>query len=178
MTQNLQKSLFIVSAIIMMLCAAGCTKDLVGFEMTYKRNFTVKGGLSPSQGHYFVMNDFAANFSGFAKAKNSDITQVKEILPRSMRFTSKFADANFDAVRGIEVRVSKSNFDQGTEVFYYPAPIPLGRNFLDISAGLANIKDIVGNDDKFNIIVRIDFLYSPQQELELITEFGFIAVTK
>ena len=97
MTRNIQKLFFITATIIIVLLSASCTKDIVGFEMTYKRNFVVKGGLSPSQGHYFVMSDFPANFSGFAKAKSSDITQVKEVLPRFMRLTSKFADANFDA---------------------------------------------------------------------------------
>jgi hypothetical protein len=158
--------------------SASCTKEVIGFDMTYKRDFLVKGGLSPSKGHYFVMNDFSTNFSGFAKAKGSDITQVTQIIPKSMRITSRFPDATFDAVQSIEVRVSKGSFDTGTEVFYYPTPIPTNRNYLDLSPGLADVKDLLANDDKFNIIVRFDFLYSPPKEIEVVSEIAFKAVTQ
>ncbi len=177
MATNAQKYIFLI-LISIIIFSVSCTKEVIGFDMTYKRDFVLKGGLSPSQGHYFVMNDFSANFSGFAKAKGSDITQVKQVVPKSMRITSRYPDVTFDAVRSVEVRVSKGSFDTGTEVFYYPAPVPANRNFLDLSPGLANIKDLIGNDDKFNIIVRLDFLYSPPKEIEVISEFAFTAVTQ
>jgi hypothetical protein len=176
MITNVQKHLFLILMSVIIF-SGSCTKEVIGFDMTYKRDFVVKGGLSPSQGHYFVMNDFSANFTGFAQAKGSDITKVQQIVPKSMRITSRFPDATFDAVRSVEVRVSKGSFDTGTEVFYYPAPVPTNRNYLDLSPGLADVKDLLGNDGKFNIIVRLDFLYSPPKEIEVVSEIAFKAVT-
>ncbi len=178
MIHKLIYSLSICCAIFLFMTSSACNKELVGFDMVYKRDFVVKGGLSPSQGHYFVMSDFPANYSGFAMAKSSDTSQVLRIVPKSMRFTSKYPDVLFDAIRTVEVRISKKNFDEGTEVFYYPYPLPQGRNYLDLSPGIADIKTLIGKNEPFNIIVRLDFINTPPQELDVTCEFGFIAVTK
>jgi hypothetical protein len=176
----MKKILFAV-ALLPLLFSSACKNKYDGFDMIYRKDFAkaIPVGASTFLSHYFLIEDIKPNFKSFSEKNAASLTDVQKIIPKYMRITARFADANWGFVlRTYAYIYPHGNPSKKLEIFYREE-VPIGTGTtLDLNAGLADVKKLLSNDtDTFDIEIRMDFRTSPPTTIETYVDFSFLAVT-
>ena len=100
---------------------AGCRKVDAGFDMTYRRTFTIPVGWNPIQTFTIVFADTPVDSAVFFQANNITSDKVGQIVPRSMTIRPVFSgDGDLTFVRRVEAAIFDSQLTPASEqtVFY------------------------------------------------------------
>jgi hypothetical protein len=129
--------------------------------------------------HYFIIENIKPNFKVFADQNAKSIIDIKRILPKSLRLTARYGDAEFAFIREIIVNIyPHGDSSKKTEVFYR-TDIPLSTGIiLDLNAGVADVQKLLMDDTQtFDLEIKMNFRATPPITIETITDFTFFAVT-
>ena len=100
---------------------AGCRKIDAGFDMTYRRTFTIPLGWNPIKTFTIVFADVPVDSAVFFQANNITADKVGQIVPRSMTIRPVFSgDGDLTFVRRVEAAIFDSQLTPSSEqiVFY------------------------------------------------------------
>lgn len=174
------KRYFYLFLVINSLLHWRCSKDLIGFEMSYRKDFPreIPASASTILSHNFIIDNIESNAQAFYVNNNVTDAGVLRIVPRFAKITAIFGDADFAFINRILVYVYPvGDPSKKTEVFYREdVPVNTG-TFLNLNAGLSDVKSIVGTE-RFTVEVRIDVRGQPSRNIETRIDFGFFAVTQ
>jgi hypothetical protein len=106
---------------------AGCRKTDAGFDMTYRRTFTIPVGFNTFDTHNFTFRDIAVDTGVFFRANNIDsVGLVGQIVPRSMNIRLIFnGDGNLNLVRKVEVFLLDTQNAGIERTVFYNDEVPL-----------------------------------------------------
>lgn len=176
----MKKGYFILFLIINSLLQWQCRKDLVGFEMSYRKDFPreIPASASTILSHNFIIDNIESNAQKFYENNNATDKNVLRIVPRFAKISAKFNDADFAFVnRAIVYVYPVGDPSSKTEVFYRE-DVPINTSsVLNLNAGLADVKNIV-SAERFTVEVRLDVRGQPSRNIETQIDFGFFAVTE
>jgi hypothetical protein len=175
----MKKILFIV--LLFPLLWSGCKGKVEGFDMIYKRDYpkVIPVGVSIFLSHYFVLEDIKPDFVKNAKTHNVTEVDIKRILPKFFRISSRFGDTDFSFVREVTVNIyPHGDKTLKTEVFYR-TDIPLNTGTsINLNAGTADLKNILIDDtNSYDLEVKMVFRATPPANIETVADFSFFAVT-
>jgi hypothetical protein len=100
---------------------AGCRKIDAGFDMTYRRPFTIPVGWNPIETFRIVFADTPVDSAVFFQANNISSDKVGQIVPRSMTIRPVFnGDGDLGFVRKVEAAIFDSQLTPSSEqiIFY------------------------------------------------------------
>ncbi len=175
------KKIFYLSAFLATFIFTNCKNKYDGFNMVYRKDLpkAIPTGASTFLSHYFIIENIQPNFATISKQSATNITDIKRILPKTLRLTARYGDAEFAFVREIIVNIyPHGDPTKRTEVFYR-TDIPLGTGtVLDLNAGVADVQKILSDDTQtFDMEIKMNFRATPPITIETITDFTFFAVT-
>lgn len=157
-----------------------CSKELIGFEMSYRKDFPrdIPASASTILSHNFIIDNIDSNVKNFFTNNNVTEKEVLRIVPRFAKISAKFSDADFAFVNRAIIYVYPVGDPSNKIEVFYREDVPINTGvFLNLNAGLADVKSII-NAEKFTVEVRLDVRGQPSRNIETQLDFGFFAVTQ
>jgi hypothetical protein len=175
------KKILNLSLFLSVFIFTNCKNKYDGFNMVYRKDFpkAIPTGASTFLSHYFIIENIQGNFKNIAAQSAQNIADVKRILPKSLRLTARYGDAEFAFIREVIVNIyPHGEPTKRTEVFYR-TDIPLNTGtILDLNAGVADVQKLLADDTQtFDMEIKMNFRATPPITIETITDFTFFAVT-
>ena len=174
--KNLKLLLFLLPLL------AGCRKTDAGFDMTYRRTFTIPVGLSTFETHTFVFRDIAVDSALFFKANGIDSANlVGQIVPRSMNIRLVFnGDGNLNFVRKVEVSIFDTQMSASSEkIVFYNDDVPLSNTgqvtLVPFNADIRKL--FLSGNGRYNLRVRLNFREIPSRSYDVEWNAVFLAKT-
>jgi hypothetical protein len=174
--KNLKYLLFLLPLL------AGCRKTPEGFDMSYRRTFTIPVGLSTFETHTFVFNDIAVDSAVFFKVNGIDSANlVGQIAPRSMNVRLVFnGDGNLSFIRRVEVSIFDTQMSPSSEkVVFYNDDVPFSvTGQLTLVPFNSDVRKLfLSGNGRYNLRVRLNFREVPPRSFDVEWNAIFLAKT-
>jgi hypothetical protein len=161
---------------------SGCRKTDAGFDMTYRRTFTIPVGLNTFETHFFLFKEIAVDTSLFFRANNIDtVSLVGQIVPRSMNIRLVFnGDGNLNFVRRVEVSLFDTQTSASSEkVVYYNDDVQLssGGQVTLIPYNSDVRKLFISGNGRYNLRIKINLREIPTRSYDVEWNAVFLAKT-
>jgi hypothetical protein len=161
---------------------SGCRKTEAGFDMTYRRTFTIPVGLNTFETHFFLFKEIAVDTSVFFRANNIDsVGLVGQIVPRSMNIRLVFnGDGNLDFIRRVEVSLFDTQTSASSEkVVYYNDDVQLssGGQVTLIPYNSDVRKLFISGNGRYNLRIKINLREIPTRSYDVEWNAVFLAKT-
>lgn len=151
--------------------------NLVGFELTYVQDFQIFAGLNTFQTHVFNLEQIRSEYEAFLGASDFSDSDVIRIIPKLFRLTSISGNIPFSDLERVRIFIVKPDGSFESEVAFLE-PVPLSAGFeLDLAPTLANVEEHI-REERFNILVKLDFRTTNLQSIDARLNFTFQAVTE
>ncbi len=160
---------------------AGCRKIDAGFDMTYRRTFTIPVGWSPAQTFTVTFVDTPVDSAVFFQANNITSDKVGEIVPRSMTIRPVFnGDGNLNFIRRVEAFILDSQLTPASEqpVFYNDeVQLTTGSqiNLIPINADVR--KKFLSGNGRYRMKIKFTFNQITSRSYDLEWNAVFLAKT-
>jgi hypothetical protein len=161
---------------------AGCRKTEAGFDMTYRRTFTIGVGLNTFESHIFLFKEIAVDTSVFFRANNIDtVSLVGEIVPRSMNIRLVFnGDGNLNFIRKVEVSIFDTQTSASSEkVVYYNDDVQLSSSGqLTLIPNNVDVRKLfISGNGRYNLRIKINLREIPARSYDVEWNATFLAKT-
>lgn len=172
--KNLRLLLFLLPLL------AACRKTETGFDMTYRRTFTIPVGLSTAQSHTYVFRDIAVDTSVFFRANGIDsVALIGEIVPKNMNIRLIFnGDGNLSFISRVEVVVLDNKLLTEYMAFYNN-DLPLSSTGqVTLIPDASNVRKLfLTGDGRFALRIKLNFREIPSRSYDVEWNAVFLAKT-
>ncbi len=160
---------------------AGCRKTDAGFDMTYKRSFTIPVGWDPFSTFTATFVDIPVDTALFFQANSISSDKIGQIVPRSMNVRTVFSgDGTLNIVRKVEVLMFDSQLTPSSEqlVFYNDEVLPSTTSQITLVPTGADVrKRFLEGNGRFRLRLKIYFNDVTQRSYEVEWNATFLAKT-
>ena len=160
---------------------AGCRKVDTGFDMTYRRTFTIPVGWNPASTFTITFADIAVDSAVFFQANNITSDKVGQIVPRSLNLRPTFSgDGDLSFIRKAEVYIFDSQLTPSSEqvIFYNDEAQLTGSgqiNFVPYNADVR--KKFLSGNGRFRIRIKFTFNQITSRSYDVEWNAVFLAKT-
>ena len=157
-----------------------CKKTEAGFDLTYRRAFTIDVGLNTIESHNFKFNDIASDTAVFFQANGGTSSAlVKQLVPRSMNIRTVFATdgSRLAFVDRVEVFISDPNRPQLGELpIFYRTDIPLSTDArIDLFPENVDVQKFLFNARTYSMRLNFRFRETPTRSVDVEWNTDFLA---
>jgi hypothetical protein len=160
---------------------AGCRKADPGFEMTYKRTFTIPVGWASFETFTITFADIPVDTAVFFQANNITGDKVGQIVPQTMNIRSIFSgDGSLNIIRKVEVLMFDSQLTPSSEqtIFYNDqVPISTSSQITLVPTSADVRKRFMSGNGKFRLRLKIYFNEFTQRSYDVEWSASFLAKT-
>jgi hypothetical protein len=161
---------------------SGCRKTEPGFDMTYRRTFTIPVGLNTFESHFFLFKEIPVDTAVFFRANKIDtVSLVGQIVPRSMNIRLVFnGDGNLNFIRRVEVSLFDTQTSASSEkVVYYNDDVQLssGGQVTLIPGNIDVRKLFISGNGRYNLRIKINLREIPTRSYDVEWNATFLAKT-
>lgn len=160
---------------------AGCRKMDAGFDMTYRRTFTIPVGWNPSSTFTITFADIPVDSAVFFQANNMTSDKVGEIVPRSMTLRPIFSgDGDLSFIRRAEVFMFDSQLTPSSEqsIFYNDEVQLTGSGQINFVPNNADVrKKFLSGNGRFRIRIKFTFNQVTSRSYDVEWNAAFLAKT-
>jgi hypothetical protein len=160
---------------------AGCRKTDPGFDMTYKRAFTIPIGWASFETFTITFADIPVDSAVFFQANNITSDKVGQIVPQSMYIRSVFnGDGSLNIIRKVEVLMFDSQLTPSSEqTIFYNDQVPLSTSseitLVPVNADVR--KRFLSGNGRFRLRLKIYFNELTQRSYDVEWNATFLAKT-
>ena len=159
---------------------AGCRKTDAGFDMTYRRTFTIPVGLSTFETHVFLFKDIPVDTAVFFKINNIDsANKVGQIVPRSMNIRLVFSgDGILNFIRRVDVVVLDTKLATEVTAFYNDdVQLTSGGQITLVPFNSDVRKLFLSGDGRYALRIRLNLREIPARSFDVEWNATFLAKT-
>lgn len=160
---------------------AGCRKTEMGFEMPYRREFTLPIGLNIFQSHNFEFKDIASDTVVFFQAHSVSAKDIMRIEPSTMYMRAIFggADNGLLFIDRVEVWISDPSRPTLTsQIVFFRDDIPLTTgNRLDLVPNNVDVRPFLIDGNRFNLRINLRLRNTPDRSIDMEWNGAFFAFT-
>lgn len=172
--KNLKYFLFLLPLL------AGCRKTDTGFDMTYRRTFTIPVGLNTFETHVFRFNDIPVDTAIFFRVNNIDSDSlVGQIVPRSMNIRLIFnGDGLLNFIKRIDVAVLDTKLATEVTAFYNDdVSLTTGGQIILIPFNADVRKLFLSGDGRYALRIKLNLREIPTRSFDVEWNATFLAKT-
>ena len=165
--------------IITLLSIGSCRKRELGFEMLYRRQFTLPIGLDYFSSHNFEFKDIASDTAVFFKANGAvSASQITRIEPRSMSLRALFGGADFIIIDKVEVWISDPSRPKLTpQIVFFRDEIPLNTgDRLDLVPNNVDVRPFLMEGSRYNLRINIRLRATTERSVETEWNTSYFAI--
>lgn len=160
---------------------AGCRKIDAGFDMTYRRPFTIPVGWNPLETFRIVFADTPVDSAVFFQANNITSDKVGQIVPRSMTIRPVFnGDGDLTFVRRVEAAIFDSQLTPSSEqIIFYNDEVQLtgGSQINLIPLNVDVRKKFLSGNGRFRMQIKLYFNQITSRSYDVEWNATFLAKT-
>lgn len=171
-------SIFIL--MVTLLTIGSCRKKENGFEMNYRRQFTLPIGLDVFSSHNFEFKDIASDTSVFFTINGSyTASQISRIEPKAMNLRAVFGNADYIVIQKVEVWISNPARPQlSPQIIFFRDDVPLSTgNRLDLVPNNVDVRPFLIDGSRFNLRINIRLRAMTERSVDTEWNASFFAIT-
>ena len=173
--KNLRLLLFLLPLL------AGCRKTDAGFDMTYRRTFTIPVGWNPIETFTVVFADTPVDSAVFFQANNISSDKVGQIVPHSMSIRSVFSgDGDLSFIRKVEASIFDSQLTPSSEqiVFYNDEVRPTNGGQINLIPLNVDVrKKFLSGNGRYRMRIKFYFTSVTSRSYDVEWNAAFLAKT-
>ena len=167
--------------LLIALLFASCRKTEAGFDMSYRREFNLPGGLNIFQSHNFEFKDIACDTSVFFKTNSATASEITRIEPSTMNIRAIFggADNSYVFIDRVEVWISDPNRPNLTaQIAFFRDNVPINTgNRLDLIPNNIDVRPFLVEGSRFNLRINLRLRNTPDRSIDSEWNASFFAFT-
>jgi hypothetical protein len=166
-----------VFSFFVLLLLGSCKKDS-GFDMFYRKQFSIPIGQTPQFSFNYDFKNIPADTTAFFTPSGVTSNQIASIKPKSMSIIALYGGIDYNAVRSVEVWInSPINNTPSPQIIFFRDDVPVNTNErIDLIPNDVDIKQFI-TLGKFNIKITLKFKDNTIRTLETDTTITFFAKT-
>lgn len=171
-------SFFILS--ITLLTLLGCRKKDTGFEMNYRRQFSIPIGLDVFSSHNFEFKEIAADTAVFFMVNGSyTANQISLIEPKAMNLRAVFGGGDYIFIDKVEVWISDPSRPKLTpQIIFFRDDVPLSTGTrLDLVPNNVDVRPFLLEGSRFNLRINLRLRAITERSIETEWNTSFFART-
>lgn len=155
------------------LFLASCKKkdERILFEVPYEFDFELSAGLSTFQRHSLEVLNISTKLDSLLSFNNLSEENINEIQGQEARFTMIIPSGDYSFFQEISVFVFDPVTQEKREIFFHDRVQQNTGDQLQLIPALTNVRDIMLEKDKFNILIEMQLREVTQQFIP--TRFRF-----
>lgn len=147
-----------LGAFLFVLSLLSCNNETPAFYIYKENDITIPPGLSVILTHIFVVNDIPNTFQAELEARGIQADQIKSVNAGEGTFTPVFESFNYGFIQDVSIWLVSGSDPGIRKEIYYREPVPLNQqNELRLLSGLANLKDFLLTEEKYNLEIQLNF---------------------
>ncbi|MDZ7881264.1 MAG: hypothetical protein U5L45_26615 [Saprospiraceae bacterium] len=159
----------------------GCRKTEQGFDMTYRRTFTIPVGLSTFDSHFFLFKDIPVDTAVFFPLNGATSDQIGQVAPRSMNIRLVFnGDGNLNFIRRIEVSLFDTQTSASSEkvAFYNDDVLLSNSGQIQLVPFNSDARKLfLSGNGRYNLRVKLNLREIPTRSYDVEWNATFLAKT-
>lgn len=165
---------------ITLLSVLSCRKKESGFEMSYRRQFTLPIGLDVFSSHNFEFKDIPADTAVFFKANGlSNASPITRIEPYSMSIKSVFGGGDFVVIERVEVWISDPSRPKlSPQIVFFRDDVPLSTGArLDLVPNNVDVRPFLIDGTRYNLRINLRLRGTTERSVDAEWNASFFAKT-
>lgn len=164
--------------LITLLSVWGCRKKEAGFEMNYRRQFTLPIGLDMFSSHNFEFKDIPADTAVFFQANSiNSSNQISRIEPYSMSLRTVFGGGDFVVIDKVEVWISDPSRPSLTpQIIFFRDDVPLSTGpRLDLVPNNVDVKPFLIGGSRYALRINLRLRSITERSVDVEWNTSFFA---
>ena len=154
--QRYSKILWLI--VVLTGLSLSCQTDSPSFYLFRENDFTIPAGLSPYETHFFLTYHIQNNFRKELEERQINPDQIRSVSPGRGSFSPIFQDIEYGLIRDVSIWLVSSSDPSVRKEIYYRDEVPLSqKNELQLLSGIANLKDFLLGQEKYNLEIQLKF---------------------
>jgi hypothetical protein len=151
-----------------------CNNETPAFYLFKENDITIPPGLSTIETHFFIVNNIPNTFRSELEIRGILPEQIKSVNAGQGTFSPVFESFNYGIMDEVSVWLVSATDPGIRREIYYREQIPLNQeNELRLLSGLANLKDFLLTEEKYNLEIQLNFRNFVPTELENRLTYNF-----
>lgn len=151
-----------------------CNTASPSFYIFKENDITIPAGISTLETHFFVINNINNTFQAELDSRGILPDQIKSVNAGKGQFNPIFDDFDYGIMREVSIWLVSVTDASVRKEIYYRDQIPLTeKNELRLLSGIANLKEFLLSEEKYNLEIQLKFRNFVPTELENRLTYNF-----
>jgi hypothetical protein len=173
------KTFFYAILVVLVASTLSCNTSTPSFYIFKENDITIPAGISTIETHFFVINNINNTFQAELDSRGILADQIKSVNAGKGQFNPVFDDFDYGIMREVSIWLVSVTDPSLRKEIYYRDQIPLTeKNELRLLSGIANLKDFLLSEEKYNLEIQLKFRNFVPTELENRLTYNFAVFTE